>query len=154
MCSEHLACAHMDLDTVAWEADSEQPTRRSLQSSQADILRFIGAERQWVVEGCYADLLELVLPRATEIVFLNPGTETCVENARNRPWEPHKYPTEEAQNANLEMLIAWIRDYERRADEFSYRAHRQLFQSYPGQKHEFTANRRSLHLLTGPSTKP
>jgi hypothetical protein len=35
-----------------------------------------------------------------------------VANAFSRPWEPHKYLSKEAQDANLEMLMGWIRAYE------------------------------------------
>ncbi|HAN26340.1 MAG TPA: shikimate kinase, partial [Haliea salexigens] len=91
---------------------------------------------------CYADLLELAIPHATEIVFLNPGTETCIENARQRPWEPHKYASPAAQDANLAMLIAWIRDYEQRVDEFSYTAHRRLFDGFQRRKRELQSNAR------------
>lgn len=139
---DESGCAHMDLDTVAWLSESETPTRRPFEESRAEILRFIEAERAWVIEGCYADLLQLALSRATEIVFLNPGTATCIENAKNRAWEPHKYESPEAQNVNLEMLIGWIRQYDRRADEFSYDAHRRLFDAFPGRKYEFVSNAR------------
>lgn len=95
-----------------------------------------------MIEGCYADLLEMVLPDATEIVFLNPGVETCIENARSRPWEPHKYSSPQAQDANLQMLIGWIKGYERRTDEFSYAAHRRLFTDFVGTKREYRSNER------------
>src|SRR5262249_45161870 len=84
------------------------------------------------------DLLGRALERATRLIFLNPGVEVCIANARARPWEPHKYPSREAQDANLEMLVRWIRDYETRADVFSLRAHRALFDSFGGGKVEVT----------------
>ncbi len=132
----------MDLDTVAWVPGAETPTRRSLNASSGEILGIIDAEQNWVVEGCYADLLEVTLSRATEMVFLNPGTDVCIENARKRPWERHKYSTPEAQDANLGMLIEWIKEYHRRPDEFSYVAHRRLFDTFVGQKREFNSNER------------
>lgn len=132
----------MDLDMVAWEPGIEPPRRRSLDASKLEILKFIDSEQHWVVEGCYSDLLEIAIVYATEVVFLNPGTETCIENARNRPWEPHKYNSPEAQDANLEMLIDWIKAYDRRTDEFSYVAHRRLFERFEGPKREFNSNER------------
>lgn len=141
--SARFACAHLDLDSVAWEPDTATPTRRALAASRADILAFVRDAPQWVVEGCYADLIEIALPYATEIVFLNPGTDTCVQNAQNRPWEPHKYSSPAAQEANLNMLIDWIKAYEHRPDEFSYAAHRELFDAYPGPKRELRSNARS-----------
>lgn len=141
-----LAAEHhlpsLDLDTVAWLPDSATPTRRPLAESGELIAAFRTAHPQWVIEGCYADLLELVLPQATEIIFLNPGVAICVANSRNRPWEPHKYATPEAQDANLAMLVEWIARYEQRDDEFSLAAHRRLFDGFAGQKTEYTSNER------------
>ena len=108
---------HLDLDTLAWESPA---VRRPLDDSVAAIRAFLDRNPQWVIEGCYTGLLEAVLPHATELRFLNPGVEACVRNCRSRPWEPHKYPSVEAQNQNLEMLIRWVREYETRDDEFRF----------------------------------
>lgn len=132
--------AHLDLDTLAWAPDAPRPTRRPLDEAARDIERFIDAHEGWVVEGCYADLLEPLLPRCTRLVFLNPGVETCRANARRRPFEPHKYASPAAQDANLPMLLAWIGDYEARDDAFSLRAHRALFDSFDGPKREWRSN--------------
>ncbi|HSS00384.1 MAG TPA: hypothetical protein VLM79_25170 [Kofleriaceae bacterium] len=129
---------HLDLDTLAW-LPTQPPQRRPLAESARDIAAFVDAHEHWVIEGCYADLLELALPRCTQLVFLNPGIEACIANARSRPWEPHKYASKEAQDSNLEMLIGWIRDYETRRDEFSLAAHRALFDRFAGDKRELTS---------------
>jgi adenylate kinase family enzyme len=126
---------HLDLDTLAWEPVTP-PRRRSVADSARDITAFLDAHDRWVIEGCYADLLAVPLPRCTRLVFLNPGIEACVANARLRAWEPHKYPSKEAQDANLEMLIGWIRDYETRPDVFSLAAHRALFDGFARDKRE------------------
>ena len=48
--------AHLDLDTVSWEKD-DPIKRRSLSASLKDIRGFMEKNSQWVIEGCYADLL-------------------------------------------------------------------------------------------------
>jgi len=128
--------AHLDLDTLAWLPG---PKRAPIADSAAGIDAFVAAHPAWVIEGCYADLLEVALPHTTRLVFLNPGVAACIANARARPWEPHKYASKEAQDANLDMLIGWIQDYERRRDEFSLAAHRALFDGFAGDKHELTS---------------
>ncbi|SRR5258706_6962845 len=130
--------AHLDLDSLAWEP-RVPPVRRPLSDSAREISAFVTAHGRWVIEGCYADLLAIPLPRCTRLVFLNPGVDACIENARARPWEAHKYPSKEAQDANLGMLIGWIRDYARRTDEFSLGAHRSLFDGFGGDKIELTS---------------
>lgn len=131
--------AHLDLDTLAWE-DTSPPTRRAFKSSAIEIDNFQLNHDEWVIEGCYSDLLEYSMQRATEIVFLNPGLETCIANARSRPWESHKYPSKEAQDDNLSMLIEWIQKYPVRDDEFSLKAHRKLYDEFDGEKIEFNSN--------------
>lgn len=127
--------AHLDLDLVAWD---EKGQRRPLSESRAAILSFMDREAAWVMEGCYADLLEVALPCCPVMIFLNPGTETCIANSRTRPWEPEKYPSKEAQDENLPFLLDWIREYEHRDDEYSLIQHRRLFEQYPGPKYELT----------------
>ena len=130
--------AHLDLDTLAWDPGVRPPRRRPVADSARDVTSFMDAHDRWVIEGCYADLTALPLPRCTRLLFLNPGVEACVANARLRPWEPHKYPTREEQDANLEMLIGWIGDYQTRSDTFSFAAHRALFDGFTGEKVELT----------------
>jgi adenylate kinase family enzyme len=130
--------AHLDLDTLAW-LPTQPPRRRPLADSARQIAAFMDANERWVIEGCYADLVEVALPRCTQLVFLHPGVAACIANARARPWEPHKYASKQAQDANLDMLIGWIRDYETRGDELSLAAHRALFDRFDGDKRELTS---------------
>jgi len=137
---ESINGIHLDLDTLAWEPGTTKPVRRILSDVTPEILDFSHENNRWVIEGCYADLLEVAMDAASAVIFLNPSIDTCISNAKNRPWEPHKYTSPEAQDANLSMLLEWIKDYYHRSDEFSYIAHRQLFQAFSGPKFEFTSN--------------
>ena len=143
---------HLDLDVIAWEPD-RPGVRAPFAESERALSRFIEGPDGWVVEGCYSGLLALAAAHCTELIFLNPGVEACVENCRARPWEPHKYASREAQDANLRMLIEWVRAYETRADEFSLREHRKLFDSHAGRKAEYKSNAeaaRRLRFRTAP----
>ena len=131
--------AHLDLDSIAWKP-THPPKRKPLEESSVLINDFLGDHESWVVEGCYSDLLELVLPSADELIFLNLPIAACIKNAKNRPWEPHKYESKEAQDANLEMLIDWISQYDSRSDTFSKAAHETLFKSFKGKKTMLTSN--------------
>jgi len=125
--------SHLDLDSIAWLP--ETPAQRApLAESKYKIEEFINSNDSWVIEGCYADLLEIVAPLASEAVFMNLSAAQCIENAKNRPWEPHKYENKEAQDNNLEMLIEWIGQYTQRDDLFSYRSHLRLYEEFVGKK--------------------
>lgn len=136
--SSAAGASHLDLDTLAWEPGMP-PRRRPEAESEAEIGAFMDANAGWVVEGCYASLLASPLSRCTLAIFLNPGVNACIANAGARPWEPHKYPSKEAQDENLEMLRGWIRDYELRTDELSLAAHRALFDGFAGDKIELSS---------------
>ncbi|MCH8556552.1 MAG: shikimate kinase [Balneolia bacterium] len=132
--------AHLDLDTLAW-LPTDPPERRPLDDAHVEIEHFLEKHDEWVIEGCYADLLELVKPFANEAIFMNLPFELCQQNARNRPWEPHKYKTKEAQDKNLPMLLDWIAGYVTRKDSLSYTAHKALFDGFEGKKREISSNR-------------
>jgi adenylate kinase family enzyme len=131
--------AHLDLDVLAWLPTSP-PKRKVIPQSKVEIEHFIKTHKTWVIEGCYADLLEITLAYSTEIIFMDLPIEDCVENAKKRPWEPHKYVSKAAQDANLAMLMEWVRQYSKRTDTFSQTAHAALFDGYKGQKSRFTCN--------------
>ena len=129
----------LDLDILAWQA-TQPPVRKPLDESSSLINAFVGKHQHWVVEGCYADLLSLIIDKADEVIFLNPGVETCIENCRARPWESHKYSSIEEQNNNLDMLLDWVKQYSSREDEFSLTSHQALFDGFEGNKTEYNSN--------------
>ena len=133
---------HLDLDTIAWQkvepSSNEPPVRMPLTESGLLIREFTQSAKErdlgWVIEGCYTDLLELAKAAADEIIFLNLSIDECLKNAMARPWEPHKYESKEQQDANLSMLLAWIKEYETRTDGFSLMAHQQFYENFGGVK--------------------
>ncbi len=129
------ALPHLDLDTLVWEP-GQIAVPRPLDAVRTDLEAFVEAHPRWVVEGCYGELVEALLGRCTELVFLNPGLEACLANNRRRPWEPHKYATPEAQDAMLAGLQAWVAAYYTRDGGWSYQAHRRLFDAFQGPKRE------------------
>jgi adenylate kinase family enzyme len=106
------------------------------------ISEFLSANQKWLVEGSYSDLLELVTTKADEVIFLNVPISTCIANAKKRPWEPHKYQSKEAQDANLDMLIEWISNYTSRNDTFSKVAHEKLYDECQGKQTMYVSNER------------
>lgn len=132
LCAE-AGQAHLDLDTLAWQAVTP-PERHPIETSQLEISAFVDKHDQWVIEGCYADLITLILPFAEQLIFLDLPVEECIVHAQSRPWEPHKYASKEAQDANLEMLLNWIKDYPSRSDSCSRDAHLAVFNAFSGEK--------------------
>jgi adenylate kinase family enzyme len=129
--------AMLELDTVVWEPGQIAVLRPS-DVIRGDVEQFLASHEQWVVEGCYGELVEKMLDRCTEAIFLNPGLDVCIANNRQRPWEPHKYASAAAQDAMLKGLLQWVEGYYARDDQWSYAYHRRLFDSFAGVKVEMT----------------
>ena len=129
--------AHLELDSIVWEPGQiavARPPKAILRSLD----EFLAGHDAWVIEGCYGELVEAAAPHCSQMVFLNPGLEACLANNRRRPWEPHKYPSPEQQNAMFEKLQAWVAGYYTRSDAWSYQYHRRIFDAHPGPKVEHT----------------
>jgi adenylate kinase family enzyme len=131
----------LSLDQIAWDVG---PKRKPLELSLRLLNDFIQSNKEWVIEGCYSDLVEAALPHCTELRFLNPGIEVCVAHCHRRPWEPEKFSSPEDQTAMLAQLVQWVREYETREDEYGLKRHRQVFDRFPGRKREYT----SVHSYT------
>ena len=126
----------LSLDEIAWD---QGPKRKPLDESLTLLRQFINTNEQWIIEGCYGDLIEAALPCCTELRFLNPGIETCVAHCKRRPWEPSKFSSAEEQDAMLSQLIQWVQEYETRDDEYGLKRHRQVFDRFLGSKKEYTS---------------
>jgi hypothetical protein len=73
------------------------------------------------------------------LLFMDPGADACVANCQQRPWEPHKYASKDEQDARLEFLLSWVREYYTRAGDLSHGEHQALFDAYRGPKRRVTA---------------
>ncbi|WP_342116153.1 hypothetical protein [Pseudoduganella sp. OTU4001] len=129
--------AHLDLDSIVWE-----PGKIAVQRPAADIAdslnEFIAANTNWVIEGCYGELVQAAAPYCSELIFLNPGLDACLANNLRRPWEPHKYASAAEQDAMLAHLQKWVAEYYSRDDAWSYKSHRAIFDTFTGSKREQT----------------
>lgn len=126
----------LGLDQIAW---SQPAIRKPLDETLRELDAFLAGHDEWIIEGCYADLIEHALPHCTLLWFLNPGVRACVNHCHARPWEKDKYASPNAQDAMLIYLVEWVKQYEARDDEFGLPRHRRLFETFPGPKREFTS---------------
>lgn len=126
----------LSLDEIAWDPGVQ---RKPLPESLELLNDFLKTNDQWVIEGCYGDIIEAALPQCTELRFLNPGLEACVAHCNRRPWEPSKFSSAEQQNAMLARLIQWVKEYETRNDDYGLKRHRQIFDNFSGTKREYTS---------------
>jgi adenylate kinase family enzyme len=135
--SAHDGIPHLDLDSIVWEP-GKVGVLRAQEAITASLHEFLDANAAWVMEGCYGELVQMASTSCTQLVFLNPGLNVCLANNRNRPWEPHKYTSRERQDSMLVTLQAWAIAYYQRDDQWSYTAHRRIFEAFGGSKVEYS----------------
>lgn len=128
--------AHLDLDSIVWEP-GKIAVQRPNGAVAASLQDFIDSHADWIIEGCYGELVRAGASHCTMLVFLNPGIDVCLENNLRRPWEPHKYDSLELQDSMLGKLQEWVADYYQRTDQWSYQVHREIFDSFAGPKVEY-----------------
>ena len=138
--------ALLDLDIVAWVPE-RIAVPRSPAAAAADVRGFCRSYPQWVVEGCYPQLIATALDHRPLLLLLDPGLDQCLDNCRARPWEPHKYRSRAEQDRKLRMLLAWVEGYYHREGDISLKSHEALFAAYRGPKQR-------LSRLPGPDFRP
>ncbi|WP_217283563.1 hypothetical protein [Pseudaquabacterium terrae] len=127
----------LDLDTIFWAPGQIAQAREPARALQ-DLRAFCEASEHWVIEGCYASLVEAALAWTPRLIWLDPGTEACLAHCRARPWEPHKYASRAEQDRLLEPLLTWVAAYDERDGEMSRRGHRAVYDAYTGPKQHLT----------------
>lgn len=134
--AERHGVPHLDLDSIVWEPD-QIAVRRAPEDIRGALDTYLANHSNWVIEGCYGELIEAASRAATQLIFMNPGLEVCLAHNRKRPWEPHKYASAAEQDAMLEVLQTWVAEYYTRDDDWSYLAHRRIYDTFAGPRIEY-----------------
>jgi Adenylate kinase and related kinases len=127
----------LDLDTVVWEP-GKIAVARSPEAARSDLHAFCSARNHWIIEGCYASLVNTALEYSPLLIFLNPGEGQCISNCRARPWEAHKYASRAEQDGQLAFLLSWVSEYYTRDGDMALTGHQACFNAYTGRKVEVT----------------
>lgn len=138
--SHRLKGEVFDLDTVAW-TESDTPELRPESEVLPILESFTRSHSPWIIEGCYAHLIAPFDTGEVGLVFLDMDTLMCVQRARTRAWEPHKFDSKEEQDAALAYLLGWIDEYPSRKGPLGRPEHLTLFEKWKGPKWRITDDR-------------
>jgi len=131
--ASYHAIPTLDLDTIAW-IPGTVGVPRDPDAAAADVQNFCSANKSFLLEGCYENLIAAALSFRPELIFLDVDAEVCERHCRARPFEAHKYGNPAQQNEKLDFLLQWVRDYYTRQGPMSHVEHLKLFESYSGPK--------------------
>jgi adenylate kinase family enzyme len=70
--SEQHNIKHLDLDSIVWEPGTIA-VQRNPDAINKLLQSFMASEPEWIIEGCYGELIQTAAASCTELIFLNPG---------------------------------------------------------------------------------
>lgn len=121
-----LARNPVHLDDVYWQPGGVIARDKA---TVAEEIRRLSHEHEWLIEGVYGWLVNVVLPRTTLLIFLDLPEEECAANVRARGRQRDE--TEE----NFEELIDWVSKYRLRRENWnSFETHLRMFDSFTNEK--------------------
>jgi adenylate kinase family enzyme len=119
--------APVHLDDVHWQAGPFGVARDK--AIVAEEIRQLSHGRRWIVEGVYGWLIDVVLPRATLLIFLDLPEEECIANIRRRGKQRNE------SDENFAELIDWVSKYRERKNNWnSFETHMRLFDQFQNEK--------------------
>ncbi len=121
----------LSLDDVVWHPD--RPRLMRAPSRQRDATRaWLDGRANFVVEGAYADLAALALPRTRVLIWLTTDPAVCAARVRARSAPLHGFPDTAARDARVDWIARWAEGYGERQDRTSAAAHRALAARFDG----------------------
>jgi adenylate kinase family enzyme len=124
--ASQIDCIHVRLDDVYWRDPTLFKKRGQEAAKQMAAEHARGAA--WVIEGVYGWLLDVVVPRATTLIWLDLSVRDCMAGLMQR----QSYSPLSA--VEFEGLLAWTAAYETRQSSSSRAGHAKIFEAFIGGK--------------------
>jgi hypothetical protein len=130
--ADYLELKMISLDEVCWEPGGYYKRRAEEDINQN--LREISQGRNWVIEGVYGDLAELLLSRITHLYWLDLDPAFCAQSVSTRGFENIPWMDTDTK---IQGYLTHIRSYRKNAGPMSREFHEKLFLSFTGTKATF-----------------
>ncbi len=134
----------INLDSIFWELGGYSQKRSEEQVNQE--LEILKESDDWVVEGVFGELIEKLIPVATEIIFLDFPWDECEKSLIARGSEGSKQLDKKQAEVNFTDLLNWASRYNERDSKNSYYFHNNLFERFEREKHRL-ATREEVSLF-------
>lgn len=133
--SQHLSrTLHLpltDLDLLHWEDDGHGVKRD--EAIAKSMTSEVASRPKWVIEGVYGWLVEVALPRATALLWLDMPWSVCREGLMTRGLRRGAVESDQTD------LLKWAEAYWERKTPSSFTGHLALFEGFSGTKLKFSA---------------
>jgi adenylate kinase family enzyme len=116
----------IDLDALHWEDAGYRRKRDEEMARQ--MTRAAASEPRWIIEGVYGWLVEVALPRATALGWLDLPWSDCRSALLARG------PSRDAHDTAFAELLDWAGAYWSRQTSTSFAGHGRIFEGFSGAK--------------------
>ncbi|WP_160006633.1 AAA family ATPase [Rhizobium sp. 18055] len=114
------------LDDLRWEPGNYGIARNN--QLVANEVAEAGKADSWLMEGVYGWLANVVLHRATTLIWIDLPEEECIANVNDRGIQGG------GSDEAFQELITWIAEYRLRNNLSCFAAHSKLFEAFTGSK--------------------
>ena len=108
--SNILSLPLIHMDNLYWHKDK---TSIGLDELKAKLKPYLEQE-EWIIDGNYHQTLEMRLPYATDVFFLDVPRNVCIQGIIDRIDQPRDDIPWVETKEDADELIAWIKDYDSR----------------------------------------
>ncbi len=129
----------IDLDLLHWEPDGYGAKRNEDVARQMAL--DISNQPRWIVEGVFGWLAEIVLPKATALVWLDFPWSLCRAGLLARGLRRG------ATSRDAADLMNWAEAYWSRQTPSSFAGHAKIFNDFPGAKLRLESREQAADLL-------
>lgn len=120
----------LDLDTIAWLPDQIAQARPQAEA-EALTREWCASHPRGVLEGCYGGLARVAIAAGASLIWMDVDVEQCLAHCRARPFEAHKYPDAQTQQAYLGQLLDWVSSYPEREGDLGRADHARCYAECP-----------------------
>jgi adenylate kinase family enzyme len=120
------------LDDLFWEPGGFN--RKRPPEVVAQDIEAIHKLSEWIVEGVFGELAARFLDRAECLIWLDMDWACCRSNLLGRGFESSKQLDKAQAEENFRKLLVWASQYWDRDNLRSYTGHKELFDSFKGDK--------------------
>ncbi len=134
--------APVHLDDVYWQPGQHGSGIARDKAIVIEEIRELSLTSEWIIEGVYGWLINVSLPRATTLVFLDLPEDECIANIKARGKQRGE------NDESFEELIVWVSKYrERRNNWNSFESHLRMFEEFPNEKVRLKGRTETLEYL-------
>jgi adenylate kinase family enzyme len=129
----------IDLDLLHWEQDG-YGSKRNEHDARMMVLE-VSNQPRWIIEGVFGWLVEVAIPKATALIWLDFPWSLCHAGLLARGLRRG------ATSQNAAELMEWAEAYWTRQTSTSFAGHSKIFNEFSGTKLRLQRREQTAHVL-------